>query len=71
MDIYKLDNGIENYNFTDKQFQPRVRLLREELKNFRAVLELSQLHLNDSGTYQCIVIQDELDYKQAELTVQG
>ncbi|XP_060791369.1 programmed cell death 1 ligand 1 [Neoarius graeffei] len=71
VDIYKLDNGIENYNFTNKQFQPRVRLLREELKNFRAVLELSQLHLNDSGTYQCIVIQDELDYKQTELTVQA
>ncbi|MCI4386972.1 hypothetical protein PGIGA_G00068950 [Pangasianodon gigas] len=71
VEVYRMDNGIENHTFTSKQFLPRVRLLREELEKFRAVIELSQLRINDSGTYQCIVIQDEPDYKQTKLTVRA
>lgn len=71
-DVYRLVEGIETPNVTSTQFRPRVRLLREELQKFRAVIELSQLRLNDSGTYQCIVIHaGEADYKQTTLTVQG
>lgn len=69
--VYQLDKGNENPNFTSVQYQSRVRLLKEELEKFRAVIELSQLRLNDSGTYQCIVIQDEVDYKQTKLTIRG
>ncbi|KAF4077161.1 hypothetical protein AMELA_G00204880 [Ameiurus melas] len=69
--VYQLDKGNENPNFTSVQYQSRVRLLREELEKFRAVIELSQLRLNDSGTYQCIVIQDEVDYKQTKLTIRA
>ncbi|XP_046724216.1 programmed cell death 1 ligand 1 [Silurus meridionalis] len=69
VEVFRLDKGVENLNITSKQFQGRVRLLREELEKFRAVIELSQLRLNDSGTYQCLVIHDEADYKQTKLTV--
>lgn len=72
VDLYQLDKGRENPSAISTQFQSRVRLLREELKKFRAVIELSQLRLNDSGTYQCIVIHaSEDDYKQTTLTVLG
>lgn len=71
LEVYYLDMGHEKPNFTNSHFQSRVRLLREELKNFRAVIELSQLRLSDSGTYQCIVIQDDADYKQTQLNIQG
>ncbi|KAK3524636.1 hypothetical protein QTP70_032189, partial [Hemibagrus guttatus] len=71
LEVYHLDMGHETPNFTNPHFQSRVRLLREELENFRAVIELSQLRLSDSGTYQCIVIQDEADYKQTQLNVRA
>lgn len=71
LEVYHLDMGHEKPNVTSQQYQSRVRLLREELKNFRAVIEISQLRLNDSGTYQCIVVQDEADYKQTKLNVRG
>ncbi|KAG7320754.1 hypothetical protein KOW79_015169 [Hemibagrus wyckioides] len=71
LEVYHLDMGHEKRNFTNPHFQSRVRLLREELENFRAVIELSHLRLSDSGTYRCIVIQDEADYKQTQLNVRA
>lgn len=70
-EVYRLEKGLESNNFTDKLFRKRARLLKDELKNFRAVLELSQLEINDTGTYQCIIRQEEVDYKETTLTVQG
>lgn len=71
-EVYLLDKGKENQNGTSALFRPRVRLLREELERFRAVIEISPLRLNDSGTYRCIVIHDgEADYKQTALTIRG
>ncbi|KAF5903029.1 programmed cell death 1 ligand 1-like, partial [Clarias magur] len=71
VNVYHLHQGSESPDFTDEQFQRRVRLLKEELENSRAVIELSQLRLNDSGTYRCVVIQDDGDYKQTTLTVRA
>ncbi|XP_027033809.1 programmed cell death 1 ligand 1 isoform X2 [Tachysurus fulvidraco] len=71
LEVYQLDRGHEKSNFTNQHFRSRVRLLTEELKNFRAVIEISQLRPNDSGTYQCIVIQGEGDYKQTQLNVRA
>ncbi|KAI4880882.1 hypothetical protein NFI96_015355, partial [Prochilodus magdalenae] len=69
LEVYRLEKGLENHHFTDKYFQNRARLLKEELKKHRAVLELSQLQMNDSGTYQCIIRLEETDYKKTTLTV--
>ncbi|XP_060747198.1 programmed cell death 1 ligand 1-like isoform X1 [Tachysurus vachellii] len=71
LDVYQLDKGHEKPNFTNQHYKSRVRLLREELENFRAVIEISRLRPNDSGTYQCIVIQGEGDYKQTQLNVRA
>ncbi|KAM9450858.1 programmed cell death 1 ligand 1 isoform 2-T2 [Clarias gariepinus] len=71
VNVYRLYQGSESPDFTDEQFKRRVRILKEELKNFRAVIELSQLRLNDSGTYRCVVVQEEGDYKQTTLTVRA
>ncbi|XP_036443467.1 uncharacterized protein si:ch211-241b2.5 isoform X2 [Colossoma macropomum] len=71
VDVYRLEKGLENHNFTGKSFQKRARLLKDELDKYRAVLELSQLQINDSGTYQCIVRLEEADYKKTTLTVRA
>ncbi|TSK72165.1 Programmed cell death 1 ligand 1 [Bagarius yarrelli] len=71
LEVYYLDMGQEKSNGISEHFHSRVRLLKEELKNFRAVIELSQLRLNDSGVYRCIVIQKEADYKQTKLNVRA
>ncbi|KAL6469727.1 hypothetical protein MHYP_G00208460 [Metynnis hypsauchen] len=71
VEVYRLEKGLENHNFTDKSFQKRARLLKDELEKYRAVLELSQLQMSDSGTYQCVVRLKEGDYKKTTLTVQA
>ncbi|XP_017569217.1 programmed cell death 1 ligand 1-like [Pygocentrus nattereri] len=71
VDVYRLEKGLENHNFTDKSFQKRARLLKDELEKYRAVLELSQLQMSDSGTYQCVVSLKEVDYKKTTLTVRA
>uniref|UniRef100_A0A4W4DWF2 Si:ch211-241b2.5 n=1 Tax=Electrophorus electricus TaxID=8005 RepID=A0A4W4DWF2_ELEEL len=53
------------------RFRGRAQLVKEDLLKFRAVLELSQLQLNDSGMYRCIVKHQDVDYKQTKLTIWG
>uniref|UniRef100_A0A3B1K5D0 Si:ch211-241b2.5 n=1 Tax=Astyanax mexicanus TaxID=7994 RepID=A0A3B1K5D0_ASTMX len=71
MEVYRLEKGVEIRNVTDGQFQNRAQLLKDELKKFRAVLELFPLQISDSGTYQCIVKHKEADYKKTTLTVRA
>ncbi|XP_066502231.1 programmed cell death 1 ligand 1 [Hoplias malabaricus] len=71
LEVYRLERGKENSNFTDPRFKKRAKLVMEELKNHRAVLELSQLQINDTGTYRCIVKQQEADFKKTSLTVRA
>ncbi|XP_026860082.2 uncharacterized protein si:ch211-241b2.5 [Electrophorus electricus] len=68
-DVYRLERGLENNNFTNERFRGRAQLVKEDLLKFRAVLELSQLQLNDSGMYRCIVKHQDVDYKQTKLTI--
>lgn len=71
IEVYRLETGVESRKFTDGQFQNRSQLLKDELKKYRAVLELFPLQINDSGTYQCIVKHEEADYKKTTLTVRA
>ncbi|XP_076849129.1 uncharacterized protein LOC143497186 isoform X2 [Brachyhypopomus gauderio] len=70
-EVYRLERGQQNSNFTDPWFRGRARLVMGELPNLRAVLELSQLRIGDAGTYRCIVRHQDVDYKQTKLTIWG
>ncbi|XP_062868151.1 golgin subfamily A member 6-like protein 25 [Trichomycterus rosablanca] len=73
VNVHQLQSGREKLDSVDERFRHRARLLTDELNNLRAVLELSQVRINDSGTYQCIVreTETETDYKQTTLTVRA
>ncbi|RVE65686.1 hypothetical protein OJAV_G00119060 [Oryzias javanicus] len=67
-ELIRLDNTMD-YTVSPK-YQGRVKLLTEELKNGWAKLQLSNLRINDSGTYQCLVqTTDGTDYKTMTLSV--
>ncbi|XP_020563390.1 programmed cell death 1 ligand 2 [Oryzias latipes] len=69
-ELIRLDNTAD-YSVPPK-YQGRVKLLTEELKNGWAKLQLSNLRINDSGTYQCLVqTTDGTDYKTMTLSVKA
>ncbi|XP_051961654.1 uncharacterized protein si:ch211-241b2.5 [Xyrauchen texanus] len=70
VDVYRLERGRVNYNYTSAAFKERAQLIQELLDENRAVLHLKKLRIKDSGTYQCIVkYGDEGDYKHVTLNV--
>ncbi|KAM4528083.1 uncharacterized protein PAE49_000042 isoform 2-T2 [Odontesthes bonariensis] len=67
-EVIRIDNGAEHS--TSQKYQGRVRLLTDELKDGWAKLEMSNLRMSDSGTYQCLVQTAEgTDYKTITLSV--
>ncbi|KAM9793378.1 programmed cell death 1 ligand 1-like isoform 2-T3 [Syngnathus typhle] len=50
-----LESGLEQDSSQHPDFKGRARLLTEEIKDGRAVLQLSRLRINDSGNYECVV----------------
>ncbi|XP_047425023.1 uncharacterized protein LOC124996249 [Mugil cephalus] len=67
-EVVKIVNGNESSD--SHKFKGRVRLLTEELKNGWAKLQISNLRINDSGNYQCLVQTEEgADYKTISLSV--
>ncbi|XP_051536917.1 programmed cell death 1 ligand 1 [Myxocyprinus asiaticus] len=70
VDVYRLERGRVNHNYTSAAFKERAQLIQELLDENRAVLHLKKLRIKDSGTYQCIVkYGDEGDYKHVTLNV--
>ncbi|XP_051960395.1 programmed cell death 1 ligand 1-like [Xyrauchen texanus] len=70
VDVYRLERGRVNHNYTSAVFKERAQLIQDLLNNNRAVLRLTKLRIKDSGTYQCIVkYGDEGDYKHVTLNV--
>ncbi|TRZ02389.1 hypothetical protein DNTS_033273 [Danionella cerebrum] len=69
VNVIRRDRGKDEQNYTSGEFLQRARLDEEQLKQHRAVLQLQRLRIQDSGTYQCIVEGDEVDYKQTTLSV--
>ncbi|XP_051733133.1 programmed cell death 1 ligand 1 [Ctenopharyngodon idella] len=70
VDVYRLEKGKENHNYTSALFIKRAHLILQQLTENRAVLHLKNLQIKDSGTYRCIVSEgDEGDYKQVTLNV--
>ncbi|XP_016295547.1 programmed cell death 1 ligand 1 [Sinocyclocheilus anshuiensis] len=70
VDVYRLERGTENHNYTSAAFIKRAQLIHEQLSENRAVLHLKKLWIKDSGMYRCIVKEgDDGDYKQVTLNV--
>ncbi|ROL46781.1 Programmed cell death 1 ligand 1 [Anabarilius grahami] len=70
VDVYRLEKGKENHNYTSPLFLKRAQLIQQQLNENKAVLHLKNLRIKDSGTYRCIVREgDEGDYKQVTLNV--
>lgn len=72
VDVYRLERGRENHNYTSPAFIKRAQLIQQQLNKKKAVLQLKKLRIKDSGTYRCFVREgDEGDYKQVTLKVTG
>ncbi|CAN9504946.1 unnamed protein product [Ophioblennius macclurei] len=68
VDVVRLDNGVEHAD--SPKFNGRVKILTEELNDGVARLQISNLTIDDSGTYQCLVNTDDGgDYKTLTLSV--
>ncbi|XP_062269526.1 uncharacterized protein LOC133975561 [Platichthys flesus] len=67
-DVYRINNGVEQP--ASPEYYGRVTLLKEQLRSGWAKLKLSNLRINDSGTYQCLVETAKgADYKTITLSV--
>uniref|UniRef100_A0AAY4DVV2 Ig-like domain-containing protein n=1 Tax=Denticeps clupeoides TaxID=299321 RepID=A0AAY4DVV2_9TELE len=71
MEVFRLQNGREDDRFQDKWFRGRVQLVKEDLRVGRAALLLSDLNINDTGVYQCLIETGEADVAQTSLTVKA
>ncbi|XP_037122523.1 programmed cell death 1 ligand 1-like isoform X2 [Syngnathus acus] len=68
--VSRLESGLEQDSSQHPDFKGRARLLTEEIKDGRAILQLSRLRINDSGNYQCVVrTRNGADYKHIQLSV--
>ncbi|KAM4719232.1 programmed cell death 1 ligand 1-like [Anableps anableps] len=69
-EVIRLKDNVENS--TSSKYQGRVKLLTDELKNGWAKLQISDVRMTDSGTYQCLVQTEEgTDYKTITLSVRA
>ncbi|KAM9734837.1 uncharacterized protein ACNS7B_014290 isoform 1-T2 [Menidia menidia] len=67
-EVVGIDNGAEKN--ASQKYLGRARLLTDELKDGWAKLQMSNLRINDSGTYQCLIQSAEgTDYKTITLSV--
>ncbi|KAL4617364.1 programmed cell death 1 ligand 1 isoform X1 [Arapaima gigas] len=69
--VYSLQNRQEDFTFPNSHFHGRVQLMKDKLSSGRAILNISNLRINDSGTYQCFVEMVGADYKHTTLTVKA
>ncbi|XP_068508871.1 programmed cell death 1 ligand 1 isoform X5 [Syngnathus scovelli] len=68
--VSRLESGLEEDSSQHPDFKGRARLLTEEIKDGRAILQVSRLRINDSGRYQCVVrTRNGADYKEIKLSV--
>ncbi|OCT56526.1 programmed cell death 1 ligand 2 [Xenopus laevis] len=70
-DVLMLNDGQLDLKRQPDSFRGRTTLLMEELNNGRAVLEITNVKLTDSGKYRCVLQLDGSDYKTISLQVKA
>ncbi|MEE6459191.1 hypothetical protein FKM82_000564 [Ascaphus truei] len=70
-EVVNFSNGTETLSTQDRDYRGRVKILKAELYKGRAVLQINNVKLNDSGRYVCIISSDGADYKYITLKVQA
>eukprot|EP00079_Xenopus_tropicalis_P032676 XP_017946447.1 PREDICTED: programmed cell death 1 ligand 2 [Xenopus tropicalis] len=70
-DVLMLTDGKLVLEKQSDTFRGRTTLLMEELNNGRAVLEITNVKLTDSGKYRCVLQLDGSDYKTISLKVKA
>ncbi|OCU01041.1 programmed cell death 1 ligand 2 [Xenopus laevis] len=70
-DVLILNEGQLDLKRQPDSFKGRTTLLMEELNNGRAVLEITNLKITDSGKYRCVLQLDGSDYKTISLKVKA
>ncbi|KAK5620189.1 hypothetical protein CRENBAI_000686, partial [Crenichthys baileyi] len=69
-EVIRIENNLED--IASPKYQGRVKLLTDELRNGWAKLQISDVRISDSGTYQCLVQTAEgNDYKTITLSVRA
>ncbi|XP_077594235.1 uncharacterized protein LOC144211085 [Stigmatopora nigra] len=68
--VCRVCQGQEQVSFQHPDFHGRAGILTQEIGNGWAKLQLSNLHINDTGTYRCVVqTRKGADYKDIRLSV--
>ncbi|XP_061525814.1 programmed cell death 1 ligand 1-like [Phycodurus eques] len=69
-EVYQMEKGQEQNSSQHSDFRGRARLLTEQIKDGWAKLQVTRLHINDTGTYQCKIRTTKgADYKDIKLSV--
>ncbi|KAM9367321.1 LOW QUALITY PROTEIN: programmed cell death 1 ligand 1 [Phaethornis superciliosus] len=69
--VYALIKGVEDFKNQHSDFKGRIKLLKENLKLGRSVLQITDVKLRDAGFYRCAVGYGGADYKTIRLKVKA
>ncbi|XP_030326259.1 programmed cell death 1 ligand 1-like [Strigops habroptila] len=69
--VYVLLKGEEDFRNQHSDFKGRIKLLKENLKLGRSLLQITDVKLRDAGFYQCIIGYGGADYKTINLKVKA
>ncbi|XP_071588123.1 programmed cell death 1 ligand 1-like isoform X1 [Heliangelus exortis] len=69
--VYALIKGVEDFKSQHSDFKGRIKLLKENLKLGRSVLQISDVKLRDAGFYRCVIGYGVADYKTISLKVKA
>lgn len=62
-------NGTVDLDSENTKFRGRVSLPKDQLLNGSAILQITDVQMQDNGTYTCLVSSDGADYKRITLKV--
>ncbi|XP_041128450.1 programmed cell death 1 ligand 1-like [Polyodon spathula] len=68
-EVYTLVNGNEDLQSQHPEYKGRAHMKPDLLRKGRAVLEISNVKISDSGLYRCLIKMGGADYKHATLSV--
>ncbi|XP_041126121.1 programmed cell death 1 ligand 1-like [Polyodon spathula] len=70
-EVYTLVNGNEDLQSQHPEYKGRAHMKPDLLRKGRAVLQVSNVKISDSGSYRCLIKMGGADYKHATLSVKA